>query len=116
MDQQEFQSAVLTRLDTLESGRLSDQQVLQLHAQSVQMNFSGLHEQNNGFREERRLLRDDLRTMNIRMNEDTRMLAEIYEARHEITMTWGWQWAAVSVLIAITSVGITQFFTIIILS
>jgi hypothetical protein len=116
MDQQEFQTAVLTRLDALEHAHQSSAQMQQSYVQTTHMQFNGIYEQLTGLRDETRQLRDDIRDIRIRSDGDHQLLADVYEARHEVTMTWGWQWAFVSILITIGSVGITQFFTIIILS
>ncbi len=66
------------------------------------------------FREEvnRRFEQVEKRLDRIEDNQvsEKRRLEDVYEARHKVKVTFGWQWGMVSLFIAIIAAGITKIF------
>ena len=59
-----------------------------------------VHESKTEAREEFKDIRSTLRDQRERLDK-------IYDARHSLKVTWGWQWGAASLLIAVAASGTT---------
>lgn len=51
--------------------------------------------------------RDEFKDIRATLRVHQEKLDKIYDARHALKVTWGWQWGAISLLIAIAASGAT---------
>lgn len=51
-----------------------------------------------------------LERMEDNQESEKKRLDEVYESRHEVKVTFGWQWGMISLFIAIVAAGITKIF------
>lgn len=105
MDQQEFQTLMLAFVDKTNEFMIKTNEQLA----RLQEDVRGLKEDMTGVKQTLWHIQERIDGLQKRDDEMSRKVEDIYHARNEVQIKFGWQWAFVSIVIAFSASGFSLF-------